>query len=441
MSTDRPLTVVEVAGASDPGRVRTHNEDRSLAEPPLMVVADGMGGAQAGEVAAGMAVDRLRELGTPAERAALQGAIEEANREIHAAAEADPEKAGMGTTVTAALLNGNTIELAHVGDSRAYLWREGDLSQLTDDHSVVAELVRLGKLSPEEAGRHPHRNVITRALGAEATVAVDVSQKEARAGDVVLLCSDGLTTHLDDEQIAREMRAGGTLKATADRLVRRANQAGGTDNVTVVLARIGRADRPRRRTTEASAETRPIEAPTESKGETTAEMPAMRSLRGQVPPPGETDDPKARRPRVLQPVSGRRRSRLRPAAVAIVVVLLLGAGAVWWVASRSYAVSEGDDGEALVVHGLPFEVLGVSLSVPWQELDVSADAVRASDEGALADRARGQGEAVEIAARVVWAAGLPDAPPIVASAEPAAPATGGADAAPDATEPSTVTAP
>jgi protein phosphatase len=438
MSTERPLTVVEVAGASDPGRVRSHNEDRSLAEPPLMVVADGMGGAQAGEVAAGMAVDRLRELGAPAESAALRGAIEEANREIHAAAESDPEKAGMGTTVTAALLSGNTIELAHVGDSRAYLWRDGELSQLTDDHSVVAELVRLGKLSPEEAGRHPHRNVITRALGAEATVAVDVSQKEARAGDVVLLCSDGLTTHLSDEQIAREMRAGGTLKATADRLVRRANQAGGTDNVTVVLARIGRADRPRKRAPEAAAETRPIDMPSDGAGGNTAEMPAVRSLRGQVPPPGEAEDAKGRRPRVLQPVAGRRRSRLRPAAVAIAVVLLLGAGAVWWVASRSYSVSEGDDGEALVIHGLPFEVLGVSLSVPWQELDVQADAVRAADEGALAGRARGQGEAVEIAARSVWAAGLPDAPPIVTSAGTTAPTS---DESPSPSQPSTATAP
>ena len=414
MSSDRPLTVVEVARASDPGRVRSHNEDRAFAEPPLMVVADGMGGARAGEVAAEMAVERLQELAAPLDPDDLKGAIEEVNREIHAAAGADPEKSGMGTTVTAAILDGDRIALAHVGDSRGYLWRDGVLAQLTDDHSVVAELVRLGKLSPEEAGRHPHRNVITRALGAEATVAVDVSRTDAKVGDVVLLCSDGLTAHLNDDQIAAEMRAGGTLRATADRLVRRANQAGGSDNVTVVLGRLGLADRPRRAPASDAPETAVIEAVPPGRGETTAEMPAVRSLRGQVTPPEEQG--KGRRPRVLEPVTGRRRARVRPTILATVVVLALVVGAVAWVASRSYAVTEGDDGEALVVHGLPYELLGVSFSVPWQDLGIQADAVEAADPDALEGRARGQGEAVEIAARAVWAAGLPATPPLVRAA-------------------------
>src|SRR5262249_19938222 len=168
------LKPVELSARSDVGRVRAHNEDRYLAAPPLLAVADGMGGAQAGEVAAGVAVDHLEALGPDPSPEALQAAIVEANEAIRRMAAEDPERAGMGTTVTAALLgDGGRLELMHVGDSRAYLLRAGGLRQLTDDHSVVAELVRRGSIAPEEAEVHPQRNVITRALGAEDGVEVD----------------------------------------------------------------------------------------------------------------------------------------------------------------------------------------------------------------------------------------------------------------------------
>ncbi len=414
MSNDRPLTVVEVARASDPGRVRSHNEDRAFAEPPLMVVADGMGGARAGEVAAEMAVERLQELAAPLDPDDLRGAIEEVNREIHAAAGADPDKSGMGTTVTAAILDGDRIALAHVGDSRGYLWRDGVLAQLTDDHSVVAELVRLGKLSPEEAGRHPHRNVITRALGAEPTVAVDVSRTDAKVGDVVLLCSDGLTAHLNDDQIAAEMRAGGTLRATADRLVRRANQAGGSDNVTVVLGRLGRADRPRRvaglgrardrrdrgraarpRGDDGRDARRPIAS--------RAGHPARGAGQGAPaagPRAGDRSSPGPRPPRDPGD-GGRARARRRRRGLGRIAKLRRDRG-------RRRGGARGPRA--------PVRAARRVLSVPWQDLGVQADAVEAADPGALEGRARGQGEAVEIAARAVWAAGLPATPPLVRAA-------------------------
>lgn len=236
MRTDLALT--ELASATDVGRVRSDNQDLDLLAPPLIAVADGMGGHRGGATAARMAMEALRTIGATADPADLLAALEQANRDITEAAEADPDLEGMGTTTTAGLLDGGVLFLVHVGDSRAYLIRGGQITQLTDDHSVVAEMVRRGTLSEADAETHPARHVITRALGADAQVQVDARRVDLAPGDVVLLCTDGLSGPVGDPDILTVVESSGTLEQAARGLVERANAAGGPDNVTVVLARV-----------------------------------------------------------------------------------------------------------------------------------------------------------------------------------------------------------
>ena len=226
------------AGRTDPGRVRRRNEDAFVLDPPLFAVADGMGGAQAGEVASRLAAAAFREYHeadrlAPNER--LQAIIQEANRRIYERARADSDASGMGTTLTAALLIGGRLTVGHVGDSRAYRIRNDELEQLTEDHSLVGDLMRSGRLTPEEADAHPQRSVITRALGTDPEVSVDTLTVDTEPGDLFLLCSDGLTTMVTDEDILRILSAAPTLDAAARELVRAANTGGGEDNVTVVI--------------------------------------------------------------------------------------------------------------------------------------------------------------------------------------------------------------
>jgi protein phosphatase len=232
------VKLTDVAGLTDPGRVRRRNEDAFVCEPPLFAVADGMGGAQAGEVASRLATSAFREYreadALEAE-ARLRSIIQEANRRIYARAASDPHASGMGTTVTAALVTGAHVAVGHVGDSRCYLLRDGELEQLTQDHSLVADLVRSGRLTPEEAEVHPQRSVITRALGTDAAVSVDSFSVEARDGDVFLLCSDGLTTMVDEDTVRRALTETAKLQDAGRRLIAEANRAGGEDNITVVL--------------------------------------------------------------------------------------------------------------------------------------------------------------------------------------------------------------
>lgn len=230
------------AAKTDTGRRRLRNEDDFICDPPLFAVADGMGGARAGEVAAGIAAAALEEAG--AETRGAEGVIAliaEANRRIWERSLADPETAGMGAVVTAALVDAaaGTVAIGHVGDSRAYLLRNGTLEQLTTDHSLVAELVQSGVLTPEEAERHPQRSAITRALGTEPAVDVDSFTVAAEPGDVFLLCSDGLSIMVADEDIASAIEAADRDPArSAEALVAAANARGGEDNVTVVLFEI-----------------------------------------------------------------------------------------------------------------------------------------------------------------------------------------------------------
>jgi PPM family protein phosphatase len=237
------MRVAAFATATHTGRVRRKNEDAYYAEPPLFAVADGMGGALAGELASRISVQTLAELATEgSDEERLVETIRLANRRVAERATSDPRASGMGSTVTAALVGPRAVTFAHVGDSRAYLWRGGVLTRLSDDHSLVAEWVRAGALAPEEAAQHPQRSVITRALGADWQVDVDVWTTPARPGDVILLCTDGLSGFVDEPAVAGILAEHDDLDAVVRALVDAANAAGGEDNVTAVALRLEAED-------------------------------------------------------------------------------------------------------------------------------------------------------------------------------------------------------
>jgi PPM family protein phosphatase len=223
-------------GLSHPGRKRRRNEDAWVCHPPLFAVADGMGGARGGEIASRVAATALGESVDGSGASRVVALIQEANRQVYERAREDSDASGMGTTITVALFENGIVSIGHVGDSRAYLIRDRNVGQLTEDHSLVAELVRTGRLSPEEAETHPQRSVITRALGTDPDVDVDVFSVEAKPGDLFLICSDGLTSMVDDATILDVVeRQRHDLDAAAKELVAAANLSGGEDNITVVF--------------------------------------------------------------------------------------------------------------------------------------------------------------------------------------------------------------
>jgi len=248
------MTVIgRSTGLSHPGRKRRHNEDAWVCAPPLFAVADGMGGARGGEIASRVAATALGEEVNGSGEERVIALIQEANRQVFERANEDSDASGMGTTMTVALVEDGMIAIGHVGDSRAYLIRDGKLEQLTQDHSLVAELVRSGRLSPEEAETHPQRSVITRALGTDPDVDVDSFSIEGKPGDVFLICSDGLTSMVDDQAILEAVeRHRSDLDEAAKELVAAANRSGGEDNITVVFFEIAE-ERP-----EPPAETKPM---------------------------------------------------------------------------------------------------------------------------------------------------------------------------------------
>src|SRR6476619_7013472 len=219
------LRVAEQAHRTDTGRQRNANEDAYFARSPLFAVADGIGGAQAGEVASRLAAESFEPVqrGEESPEAYLRAIARTANARIHRLAQDDSSRSGMGTTLTAALLEDDEVSFAHVGDSRAYRFRDGELKLLTSDHSLVEELRRQGRLTDEEAEDHPQRSIITRALGPESEVEVDTLSYSARPGDVFLLCSDGLTTMVKDDAIAAIIASSPSLDAAAQALVDAAN--------------------------------------------------------------------------------------------------------------------------------------------------------------------------------------------------------------------------
>ena len=227
---------------TDVGKVRANNQDAPIVSEKLRLygVADGMGGHKGGEVASTSARDDLlRELdGKTPSVAALSGAIEEVNRQIYHQQEHDDALTGMGTTLSVLWMSDNFVYIGHVGDSRVYLLRDGEFKQMTLDHSLVEQLVREGVLTEEEAQNHPMRNIITRAIGTDESVEVDVVVEERRKGDLWLACSDGLHGLVDDRQMRDELRQYAPEKA-ADVLLKAALDAGGRDNVTLVIVHDG----------------------------------------------------------------------------------------------------------------------------------------------------------------------------------------------------------
>lgn len=234
---------IVAAGATDVGRVRESNEDAYLEGHSVFAVADGMGGHVAGEVASATALEPIEALdgrvfadATEAV-AALRDAVVAANATVAELAENEPSYRGMGTTLTAVLLEGRRLHVAHVGDSRAYLWRDGRFSQLTDDHTLVQHLIDEGRLTREEAEQHPQRSIVTRAIGVSQEIEVDSMSLDLESGDQILLCSDGLTGVVADDEIAHQMRPDVDTDTVVHRLIDLANEAGGPDNITVLLLR------------------------------------------------------------------------------------------------------------------------------------------------------------------------------------------------------------
>lgn len=293
------LRISEQWYGSDVGRQRQGNEDNFFVRAPLYVVADGMGGAQAGEVASQLAVETF-EPGLPdgAPDRGLVELIRAANARIHDMSRSDSQRSGMGTTCTAAYVDRDEVVIAHVGDSRAYLWRNGDLTRLTRDHSLVGELVDRGKLTEEEAELHPQRSVITRALGPEPDVNVDTERIATRDGDLFLLCSDGLTSMIRESQVAELIAASRSLEKAGRALIAAANEAGGRDNITVVLFRVEHVEVP-------GAET---QATSEAPAVAAAEA-AIRADGGGRPAAGDSAGGEARSARASSSAPGATRGR------------------------------------------------------------------------------------------------------------------------------------
>lgn len=311
----------EWAALSDIGRVRTHNEDAVLAQPPLFVVADGLGGHEAGEVASSIAVETLRDHAPRRPDApALARAVKAANRSVIRAAREGVGRAGMGTTMTAVIIEGTHIAVAHVGDSRAYLLHDGRLEQVTEDHSMVADMVRRGQLTEEESRVHPNRSVITRALGTDSNMAADAFELDAHPGDRLLLCSDGLTGMLEDASIAESLGAYRDPTVAGQALIAEANAAGGHDNISVVIVDIEGA----------------------------------------------------------HDASGPSRRRGWLAVLGWIVVLLLivagiGFGVYRYAQSRAFLIVESD--RVVIYRGVPGELAGVRLAWPEERTDLTGPAI------------------------------------------------------------------
>ena len=388
------LRAADTTCKTDTGRQRRDNEDSAFARAPVFVVADGMGGAQAGEVASRIAVEAfehgLPDSGSPEERLATRA--REANQQIYERSRADRGRAGMGTTLTAAYVDDTHVAIAHVGDSRAYLFRDGTLQRLTQDHSLVDELVRRGKLTEEQAAEHPQRSIITRALGPEPDVEVDTWTYPARAGDVVLLCSDGLTSMISEDRVKATLAEHENLDDAADALIREANEAGGRDNITVVLFRleeVGADDAAGEDTMVGVAVPRDSDpAPTEDEGRAGATAVAIapapafagpRRLRSSSPGP--------RRLQPRPPETVRRTHRfVTPLAALLSVMIVLGLiGAGGYLASRQlYFVGTDAQGVVTIYRGLPYSLpFGVPLYETYYVSGVPALVVPAARRGQL----------------------------------------------------------
>jgi len=420
---------VAVGAASDIGQVREGNEDSYLVIAPLYAVADGMGGHRGGEVASNLALETVQTLfeqgsGTLAEQ------VEQANRAVFDRSQKDRSVSGMGTTLTAALIDGGRVHLAHVGDSRAYLFRAGELSLLTEDHTLVHKMVVEGEITEEEAETHPHRSILTRALGVDAAVQVDESDVEVAGGDRILLCSDGLTGMVSDEQIQEILGRNPDPQPAVDELVKEANRAGGIDNITAVIldfvddgsgegstvaAEVHHAptqERPIPRRSDITIVGAPIPEPT-PEASSLGTSPGSAPLTGPRPSRagGATTAtreraarPPARSPSPAPPPTPRRSfGRGRKVALwggVAVAVLVLGVVGGKLYLDRQWFVGVSD-GRVAIFRGVPTDVAGVELSSVVVETTIPAEDAQALHqyrdlpEGITADDRAGADEIVE----------------------------------------------
>jgi protein phosphatase len=349
---------------TDVGRSRSRNEDAVLVEDPLFAVADGMGGHRGGDVASSLALETLKSARGPSSSQdfkQLVGQIRDANRRVLERGESDRDLRGMGTTLTAILAEDEKAHVAHVGDSRAYLLREGKLQQLTEDHTLVQRMVREGRLTEAEAHVHPQRSVVTRALGVDEDMPIDELTLDLKEGDRFLLCSDGLSSMLDRDAIQAILEEEGEPQRAAERLVEEANRAGGDDNITVVVIDVAaddegaaaQPDAPGREATSAAA-VLPAEAREEPPVATASEPPPDPEERGQA----------RRRP-------GVRWSRVAlwaGVAIAVVVATLVG---VRLYVDRQWYVGDAD-GQVAIYNGIPASVMGFKLAHVQETTELSA---------------------------------------------------------------------
>lgn len=352
------------AARSDVGLVRANNQDSAYAGPHLLVVADGMGGHAGGDVASSVAIAALAPLdgeshGPDDALDELERALEAARDEIVARTEAEPDLAGMGTTVTAILRAGNKLAMVHLGDSRGYLLRDGALTQVTTDHTFVQHLVNTGKITPEEAEHHPQRSVVMRVLGDfDPDVAPDLSVREARPGDRWLLCSDGLSGFVSGDTIADTLRDVADVDACADRLVQLALRAGGGDNVTVIVADVVELDNVRDGGgTSTSAAIVGSAATSRNRPTAAADGTASTAEAGVADSTEEAENADAPDPR------RRRRHRIVAALVTLVVLAALATGA-WlsyrWTQTQHYVGI--DAGNVAIYQGIPQTIGPIALS-------------------------------------------------------------------------------
>ena len=329
---------MQYGSRTDIGRVREHNEDSLLATPPLFAIADGMGGHAAGEVASEIAVQILaNQAPRHADAEALGAAVEAANREIIQAAARGTGRKGMGCTMTAAIVDGERLVIAQVGDSRAYLLHDGNLQQLTRDHSLMADLIDAGEITPEEAKYHPQRSVITRALGSNPYMHADLYELNVEAGDRLMLCSDGLSGMVDDADLRDILATIPDPQECADELVFEANEAGGADNITAIVVDI-----------EGFAHVRAHKA--------------------------------------------QRKSKLKAIIIGMLLAVIIGGTAAvftWWTNTSAYLAEE--EGKVAIYRGVPGTILGMTFSHLEEVTDVELSDLNPG----VANRIAGEGLAVD----------------------------------------------
>jgi PPM family protein phosphatase len=391
--------IVRVGTKSDIGRVRERNEDSFLARAPLYAVADGMGGHRGGNVASAMALETLQEVAENGHLSELIEKVKQANVRVLERGEAERDLRGMGTTLTALVADGSTAYLVHIGDSRAYLLREGTFQQLTRDHTLVQRMVDEGRLTREEAERHPQRSILTRALGVDADAEPDPLTLDLHPGDRILLCTDGLTAMIDVDSIRQILEEESDPQAACDRLIDAANAAGGEDNITVVVLDFEEGEEgPDAGTTATRAANTVAPAPEGASGLSAKAGAQARTRPGRGSGTATATAPVAHgedgpsdltvvgRPlelasETLEPdgaavkpaVRHRRRRRVLIWAAAVLVVLGVVAAGVRFYVDRQWYVGDAG-GRVAIYKGIPTRVLTVDLSHVQETTELSSTA-------------------------------------------------------------------